>query len=91
MFLSACVAGCAKHDRRGWSTPSADGQTYLVIDDNNGGDCGAITVDGREWVPPIHVPGLIAPGGHVIACGHLLETVFEVESGMTYHFRYWGP
>jgi len=59
------------------------------VDDNNGGHCGPITVDGKQWAAPLHAPGLIAPGKHQIACGTLAG--FQVEQGTTFHFRYWGP
>ena len=40
------AVGCASRDLRGRSTPSKDGQTYLVIADDNGGKCGPMRVDG---------------------------------------------
>ena len=44
----ACVA-CNKRDLRGTFTASQDGQTYLVVVDDNGGHCGPIKLDGRAW------------------------------------------
>ena len=49
-------------------------------------------VDGRERPPAIHSAGQIESGIHKIACGdpnHLIE--FEVKTGATFHFDYWGP
>jgi len=94
LFLTLLVAfaGCAKRDLRGKSAPSPDGKTYLVVHNNNGGACGSIMVDGRERPPAIHSAGQIESGIHKIACGdpnHLIE--FEVKTGATFHFDYWGP
>ena len=86
------LAGCADRDLRGRSVPSADGQTYLVIDDDNGGGCGALLVDGQEWPHKVHERGPIQPGSHRMACGDTSSFLsFDVEAGTTYHFDYWGP
>ena len=74
---------------RGSSTPSADGQTYLIVADANGGKCGPLTVDGLRWPHAIGAPGAVRPGRHVIACGTDIEV--RVDSGTTYRFDYWGP
>jgi hypothetical protein len=60
------TVGCSDGDLRGKSIPSTDGGTYLVIDDDNGGQCGPIKVDGREWNHEIHAPGPIEAGVHRI-------------------------
>jgi hypothetical protein len=97
VFLLCAIAasissGCAKHELRGKSVRSADGKTYLVVEDNNGGGCGAILVDRRAWPYPLHAAGEIQPGSHQIACGdpdYFIE--FSIEAGRTFHFDYWGP
>ncbi len=76
---------------RGHSLPSADGRTYLVVDDNNGGECGPILVDGEDWPAKLHEAGLIAPGVHAISCGDQAGISFEIQPGTTFHFDYWGP
>ena len=82
-------AACGKHDLRGESSPSADGKTYLIIADANGGKCGPLLVDGAVWPHAINSPGEVRPGRHVIACG--TEMPVQVDSAQTYRFNYWGP
>lgn len=88
--VAMCV-GCDDRELRGKSLPSPDGETYLVIDDNNGGGCGPIRVDGQDWKFKIHVPGAIAPGVHKIGCGDSATLALEIREGTTFHFDYWGP
>ena len=83
------VWACSDGDLRGRAVPSPDGGTYLVVDDNNGGRCGPIRVDGRDWKAALHSPGRISPGAHEIACGTTMK--FEIREGTTFHFNYWGP
>jgi len=83
------TVSCTGRDLRGRSTPSKDGQTYLVIADDNGGKCGPMRVDGTVWPHPIGAAGQIAPGTHVIACG--TDVSVRVDSGQTFRFDYWGP
>ncbi len=83
--------GCGGAELRGKSVPSPDGKTYLVVDDNNGGACGPIKVDGRLWQFPLHTPGPIEPGIHKIQCGNSGGAEFEIKPAHTFHFNYWGP
>ena len=85
------IAGCEPEHLRGRAEPSADGRTYLVIDDDNGGACGPMFVEDREWPTPINRPHPISPGQHVIRCGQDGSIEFEVSPGTTFHFEYWGP
>ncbi|PYP69760.1 MAG: hypothetical protein DMD41_16335 [Gemmatimonadetes bacterium] len=90
--VSVTIAmGCSGGELRGKSVPSADGRTYLAIDDDNGGHCGPMKVDGREWKHEIHAPGPIEPGVHSISCGEGGEIGFEIRPRTTFHFDYWGP
>lgn len=84
-----CVRSNSSSSLRGRAVVSPDGETYLVVDDDNGGGCGPIRVDGKVWKYPIGSPGPIAAGNHVIACGGEIE--FVVPTGKTFHFDYWGP
>jgi hypothetical protein len=68
--------------------PSPDGKTYLVVDGDNGGACGPILVDGKQWSFPIHVAGSIAPGRHIIECGKKVK--FKIKEGTTFHFDDWN-
>lgn len=86
----AVLAACAgSRDLRGRSTPSADGRTYLIVADADGGQCGPVRVDGKPWPHPVGAPGAIAPGEHVLACGG--EVAIRIDSGQTFRFDYWGP
>jgi hypothetical protein len=60
------------------------GKTYLVVDSDNGGSCGLILVDGKQWSSPIHVAGAIEPGLHIIECGK--KTRIKIKEGTTFHF-----
>ena len=88
LAIVAC-SGCEKRELRGTAVPSKDHRTYLVVDDDNGGKCGPILVDGKTWSHPIHSPGDIVAGRHSIECGTQIE--FEIKAGTTFHFDYWGP
>jgi len=88
-LVGLSVIGCTAHDLRGSSTPSLDGQTYLVVVDDNGGQCGPLTVDGAPWPHAVGVAGAIIPGDHIVTCG--TEVAVRVESGQTYRLDYWGP
>ena len=92
LALPLLLAGCSDGDLRGKSVPSTDGGTYLAIDDDNGGGCGPLMVDGRDWTTPLHVSGKIEPGTHVIQCGPNDPGIqVDVKAGTSYHFDYWGP
>ena len=54
LFALLLTIACAGSELRGKSVSSPDGKTYLVIDDNNGGACGRMKVDGLNWPHPIH-------------------------------------
>jgi hypothetical protein len=83
------LASCEDRELRGKASPSPDGRTYLSVDDDNGGKCGPILVDGKKWPYPPRVIGEVDPGKHVIACGG--EIGFVIKPGTTFHFDYWGP
>lgn len=85
----ALAAGCTNRELRGSSEPSDDGLTYLIVQDDNGGGCGPIRLDGRRWPHAIGARGAIAPGPHTIECGTQVE--FRIEAGTTFRFDYWGP
>ena len=90
LFSIAFVcAACEDSDMRGKFAKSKDGKTYFAVIDDNGGQCGPLTVDGIEWPKPIDEPREISPGRHVIKCGG--EIAFTVPEGVIYKFKYWGP
>ena len=78
-------------DLRGRWIPSTDGKTYLVVDNDNGGKCAVITVDGLVWPYPVQARGPIEPGEHLIECGNSGGTTFVIPDGVIYYFDYWGP
>ena len=90
------VGACTKRELRGEVSSSRDGNTYLVIDDDNGGHCELI-VDGEIWRHEIGVAGRIEPGTHAIDCGALEHfdprnaIQLVVPQGTVFHFDYWGP
>jgi hypothetical protein len=67
--------------------PSSDGKTYLVIDGDNGGACGSILVDGKQWPFPVHGAGAIEPGLHTLECGNKIKV--KIKEGTTFHFDDW--
>ena len=79
----------ATYELRGRYMKSTDGDTFLVIEDNNGGKCGPIYVDKKIWPHNIGEQGKIAPGEHTVECGGWVK-VF-VKAGTIYSFNYWGP
>ena len=84
------VSGCGgDYELRGKVVPSEDGKTYLVVEDDNGGQCGPMLLDGKPWPHAIGQRGLVSPGEHQIHCGGSI--VFTVSAGTTFHFDYWGP
>lgn len=90
LFVVSCLAtACDGSHLRGTVSPSVDGKTYLAIDDDNGGSCGPILVDGKIWKHKTSEAGLIAPGLHKIECGGTIQ--FEIPSGVVFRFNYWGP
>ncbi|MFK7999654.1 MAG: hypothetical protein AB8H86_08655 [Polyangiales bacterium] len=78
-------------------TASRDGQTYLAIEDDNGGHCGDLIVDGAVWRQPVGIAARISPGVHEIDCGTLADyrsanaIQFDVPAGVVFYFDYWGP
>ncbi len=89
LIIVICVcAGCAKTDLRGSYRPSHDGMTYLIVDDDNGGQCGPIRVDGKIWPQPVGHAGRIEPGHHPIGCGGIID--FDIRPGVIYKFDDWG-
>jgi len=84
--------GCSDRDLRGRVVESPDGATYLVVDDDNGGVCDPLLVDGVEWSAAVGEGRPIEPGPHRIACGPGDSGIaFEIREGTTFHFDYWGP
>ncbi len=89
LLLFLTLISCIENSLRGWEEKSEDGLTYLVIKEDNGGECGPIFVDGKEWKYNLDVKGEIEPGFHTIECGGKLE--FEIKKGTLFYFDYWGP
>jgi hypothetical protein len=88
-LLLFVLISCEKGSLRGNAELSKDGKTYLVIQDDNGGACGSITLDGKVWPHPIDVQGEVAPGTHIINCGGSIE--FIIKPSTIFYFDYWGP
>lgn len=91
LLIMGANTACSNRDLRGYQVPSSDGLTYLVVEDDNGGKCGEIKLDGEKWQAPLRQPGQISPGEHRLSCGEGHGVAFEVAEGTTFHFDYWGP
>jgi hypothetical protein len=89
VLICVALTACDHSHLRGSTKTSPDGGTYLAVDDNNGGGCAPILVDGKPWPHPIGQPGAINPGPHHIECGGSIE--FVIPNGVIFHFDYWGP
>lgn len=77
------------YELRGRYKPSPDGKTYLVVEDDNGGQCGPLLLDNTPWAYELNRKGAVSPGDHRIDCG--AGIMFTVPEGATYYFDYWGP
>ena len=83
--------GCGDRDLRGKYVRSTDGETYLMVDEQDGPVCNTLYLDGHRWPHALHVAGKVAPGTHQIGCDSTGATLaFEAKVGTTYHFNYWG-
>ena len=89
LIIIVLVAGCDDGYLRGSVEKSEDGKTYLVVVDDNGGQCGPLFVDNKLWEHKINEAGIINPGVHTIKCG--TEISFEIPEGVVFRFDYWGP
>lgn len=102
VFLILCVAVAvfiivdnssrdsdATYELRGWYKPTQDGKTYLVIEDDNGGECGPLLVDKKEWLHGLGSEGEVEFGTRTIECGTVLS--ITVQEGTVYYLNYWGP
>ena len=91
-FLLVSIASTdadATYELRGRYKPSTDGKTYLVIEHDNGGGCGAFSVDDKRWPHQLHEAGEIMPGMRTVKCGGEID--IETKPGNIYYFNYWGP
>ena len=98
LFFLILLLSCSNnHDLRGESKNSPDNQTYLIVANDNGAECGYIYVDGAIWNHKIGEAGKITPGIHNIACADNpieakeLEIGFIIKEGTIFKFNYWGP
>lgn len=89
LIVLGLAVGCEDRPLRGSVRPSPDGQTFLIVADDNGGACDRVLVDGKPWPHPVGEAGPIAPGPHSIACPGRVD--FVIEAGTIFTFDYWGP
>lgn len=95
LLISGCLTGCEKRVLRGRIARSQDGQTYLSIDDDNGGKC-PIFVDGKPWKRKIGSAAAMTPGDHTVTfkCwknNSGADYGVTISRGTIFHFDYWGP
>lgn len=81
--------GCGHSDLRGTGSKSKDGNTYLIVVENDCDSCPLI-VDGSPWKYAIGTPGKVTPGKHTIGSNGG-EIFFNIPDGSVYKFNYWGP
>tara|TARA_Y100001968_G_scaffold768_1_gene595 strand:- start:187 stop:528 length:342 start_codon:yes stop_codon:yes gene_type:complete len=79
----------AFYELRGRYKASPDGKTYLVIEDDNGGKCGPLIVNGKQWPHSLYEKGQVEPGEVSIECGTWMSV--NVRARTIYYFDYWGP
>jgi hypothetical protein len=89
IILLCLLSSCFNRELRGKVKKSQDKGTYLVIEDDNGGKCGNILVDGKVWPYKIGEKGKIESGEHRIECGGSLT--INIKESTVFHFDYWGP
>lgn len=89
VLLLLGLGGCKDSELRGYVEKSKDGKTYMVIEDDNGGHCGPMSLNGNEWPHEIGMPGQVEPGEHTLECGTAIS--FLVKEGTIFHVDYWGP
>ena len=89
VFQRSASDADATYEFRGRYKPSTDGKTYLVIEHDNGGGCGSLSVDGNRWPHRLHEAGEVMPGMRTIQCGGKID--IEIRPGNIYYFNYWGP
>jgi hypothetical protein len=88
--LLLVVVGCTRRELRGQQVNSDDGKTYLVIAESPG--CATFRIDGRPWPHSLGSRGVVRAGTRRISCSDgSNEIQFEVKSGTTFRFDYWGP
>ena len=88
--LALLSSACDQGNLRGKFKPSEDDQTYLIIADDNGGNCRSVRIDRKPWLHRIGEPGRIAPGHHTVSCNGG-DIGFDIPPGVVYQFDYWGP
>lgn len=89
IIVISLLSSCFNKELRGRIKKSLDKETYLVIEDDNGGECGPILVDGKVWPYKIGEKGKIKPGEHTLQCGGELR--ISIKEGTIFYFDYWGP
>ena len=88
--LLLVLGGCSQSGR-GAESPSPDGNTYLIVEEPEGGGGSGcvILVDGAVWRHRSGVQGEIAPGEHVIKCTTPIR--FSIRQGTVFSFNNWTP
>ena len=91
LFVAAllAVAGGCSQSARGSESLSPDGNTYLIVEEPEGGGCPVVLVDGAVWRHRSGVQGEIAAGEHVIKCTTPIR--FTIRQGTVFSFNNWTP
>ena len=84
------LAACSGREPRGTTHASNDGGTYLVVTDDNAGNCGLVSIDGKHWPHGLDERAPISAGDHTLRCQDS-EYSFNVAKGSVFKFNYWGP
>lgn len=97
LIIVITTTACSNRELRGKTENSSDKKTYLIVEDNQGGKCGDIYVDGKIWNYKIGQAGQIEPGVHKIACvdnpheAKEMSISFNIPNETIFKFDYWGP
>jgi hypothetical protein len=83
LFVSFFLISCGQlHEIEFSTVPSNDGQTYILIKDDNNESCHPLVVNGKRWEHPYNIPVSVSPGIYKLTC-KLNELEITIEQGVT--------
>jgi hypothetical protein len=83
LFSSFFLISCGQlHEIEFSTVPSNDGQTYILIKDDNNESCHPLIVNGERWEHPYNIPVLVSPGIYSLTC-KINDLEITIEQGVT--------